>query len=73
MNNGYYSEYKMDFKSKFSNGTIDIKNTGNDVALLEGFKTMEEQNHILTHPITGYYNRANKDLGTYNIWHPIWI
>ncbi|WP_458627256.1 DUF2071 domain-containing protein [Winogradskyella sp. PC D3.3] len=70
MNNGYYSEYKMAFKSKFSNGTIDIKNTGNDVALLEGFKTMEEQIHILTHPITGYYNRANKGLGTYNIWHP---
>jgi hypothetical protein len=68
--NEHYSEYKMEFKSKLGNGKIEIKSTGNEVKLLAGFKTMEEQVHILTHPIIGYYRVSNKELGTYEIWHP---
>ena len=38
---------------------------------LDGFKTLEEQIHILTHPVIGYYDISDKELGTYEIWHPI--
>jgi hypothetical protein len=69
-NNDHYSEYKMEFKSKLGNGTIEIESTGNKVKLLDGFKSIEEQIHILTHPIIGYYNISNDELGTYEIWHP---
>lgn len=65
-----YSEYKMEFKSKLGDGIIEIKNTGNEVKLLDGFRNIEEQIHILTHPIIGYYNISNEELGTYEIWHP---
>ncbi len=65
-----YSEYKMEFTSKLGDGIIDIESTGNEVKLLEGFTTMEEQIHILTHPVIGYYQVSNKELGTYEIWHP---
>ncbi len=68
--NDFYSEYKIDFKSKMGDGKIDIKSTGEEVKLLEGFKNMEEQIHILTHPVVGYYIISNKELGTYEIWHP---
>jgi len=68
--NDHYSEYKMEFKSKFGDGIVEIESTGNEVKLLDGFKDMQEQVHILTHPIIGYYHRSNKELGTYEIWHP---
>lgn len=60
----------MEFKSKLGSGIVDIKSTGKEVKLLDGFKDMQEQVHILTHPIIGYYHRSNKELGTYEIWHP---
>ena len=65
-----YSEYKMEFTSKLGDGVIDIESTENEVKLLEGFTNMEEQIHILTHPVIGYYHVSNKELGTYEIWHP---
>ena len=69
-NKELYSEFKMDFKSKLGDGNIDIESTENEVKLLDGFKNMKEQNHILTHPIIGYYDISNKEIGTYEIWHP---
>ena len=68
--NDNYSEYKMAFKSKLGQGHIEIKSSGNKMKLLDGFKNIEEQIHILTHPIIGHYNISNKELGTYEIWHP---
>jgi len=69
-NKDHYLEYKMEFKSKFGNGDIDIESTGNTVKLLDGFKNREEQVHILTHPIIGYYKMKQGEIGTYEIWHP---
>lgn len=66
----HYSEYNMTFSSKLGNGSIAIESTGNSVKLLDGFKSIEEQTHILTHPVIGYYHRDNQELGTYEIWHP---
>lgn len=68
--NKYYTEYKMEFKSKLGNGILDIESTGNEVKLLDGFKDIQEQVHVLTHPIIGYHHRSNKELGTYEIRHP---
>jgi hypothetical protein len=65
-----YSEFKMDFTSKQGNGSVDIKNSGSDMKLLEGFKSLDEQVLILTHPVMGYYDLNAHEIGTYEIWHP---
>ena len=70
LNKNEYSEYKMTFKSKQGNGLVDIKNTGNEVKILQGFNSIEQQIHILTHPVIGYYDLNENEFGTYEIWHP---
>ncbi len=71
LDKGNYSKYKMSFKSKLGNGVIAITGTTNKMQLLPCFNSLEEQIHILTHPVIGYYSLANKNkLGTYEIWHP---
>lgn len=65
-----YSEYKMTFTSKQGNGIVDIKSSGNKMKILEGFNSLEQQVHILTHPVIGYYELNKKEFGTYEIWHP---
>lgn len=68
-NKDQYSEYNMSFKSKQGDGLVKISSTKKGMELLTGFKNMDEQIHILTHPIIGYYNNSNKGIGTYEIWH----
>ena len=50
-----YLEYKMSFESDQGDGIVNIKNSGNDMKVLQGFKTLDEQILILTHPVIGYY------------------
>ena len=65
-----YTNYQISFKSKLGNGDIQIKDTGKQVGLLEGFESINQQMYILTHPVLGYYNGLNHGIGTYEIWHP---
>ena len=65
-----YIAYKMKFRSKQGDGIANIKSTGNEMKLLQGFDSIEQQILILTHPVIGYYNLSGKELGTYEIWHP---
>ena len=68
--NNQYTEYKMKFTSKQGDGLVNIKNSGEEVKLLQGFDSIDQQTLILTHPVIGYYNLKEKQLGTYEIWHP---
>jgi hypothetical protein len=70
LNNSEYSMYKMNFESKQGKGIAHIKNTGNQMKVLEGFDSLEQQIHILTHPVIGYYDLNENEFGTYEIWHP---
>ncbi len=65
-----YLKYRMSFESKQGNGIVDIKSSGKKMPLLKGFDTLEQQIHILTHPVVGYYKLNKKEFGTYEIWHP---
>jgi len=65
-----YTNYAMRFKSNQGDGRVHLKSAGKAMQLLEGFKNMEEQILILTHPVIGYYNLSETELGTYEIWHP---
>ena len=70
LNKKQYLKYEMEFKSKQGAGIANIKSSKNEMKLLEGFKSIDEQYLILTHPVTGYYFKRNKSLGTYDLWHP---
>ncbi|MFK8039685.1 MAG: DUF2071 domain-containing protein [Crocinitomicaceae bacterium] len=64
-----YIQYRMEFTSKQGDGLVDIKSTGSEMKLLHGFDSLEQQIHILTHPVTGYYDSSKTEFGTYEIWH----
>jgi len=70
LTDGDYSVYKMTFKSKLGSGIVDVKSSGNKMKVLTGFDSLEQQIHILTHPVVGYYESNEKEFGTYEIWHP---
>lgn len=70
LNGTKYSEYNMSFKSKQGNGIVDIKNANEEMKKLPAFHSLEQQIHILTHPILGYYDISKSHFGTYEIWHP---
>jgi len=68
--NNRYTNYQISFKSSLGNGSVQIKDTGIPLELLNGFESLDQQMLILTHPVLGYYNRTSRGIGTYEIWHP---
>jgi hypothetical protein len=70
VNENGYDTYKMTFKSKQGNGFVDLKSSGAEMKNHQGFISLDEQIHILTHPVIGYYNHNENEFGTYEIWHP---
>ncbi|KXX68728.1 DUF2071 domain-containing protein [Flammeovirga sp. SJP92] len=65
-----YQEYSVLFESKTGKGIVEIEGSTLEMQLLEGFKSIEEQFFILTHPVEGFYHTRDHQLGTYEIWHP---
>ncbi|NME72637.1 DUF2071 domain-containing protein [Flammeovirga aprica] len=70
MENNSYSQYTMSFQSKTGKGIVDISCGDDEMQLLEGFESIDQQLFILTHPVEGYYLKHDNQLGTYEIWHP---
>ncbi len=68
-NNGRYDRYTISSKTPGSSLIIDISETTNPPTI-EGFDCLEQAEFILTHPVTGYFARADKKIGSYKIWHP---
>jgi hypothetical protein len=64
-----YDEFKFTHQSPWSSAEIDLEDTGESMPLTPGFSSLDEQTLILTHPVTGYFYRLNKKLGSYSVWH----
>ena len=77
-----YDRYEMYHFSKWATAEIELEDTGERMALIPGFSTLDEQLLILTHPIIGYFYRLPNerrlssskpsgvlDVGTYSVWH----
>jgi hypothetical protein len=66
----YYS-YEISSKSNsiFGEMRVSISDTGKKISSHEGFKDYNEMKLILTHPVSGYFYRNDKRVGTYSIWH----
>lgn len=48
---------------------IELEDTGNPVAVCDGFHSVEEVALVLTHPVDGYFRREDGHLGHYSVWH----
>lgn len=64
-----YDRYEMYHFSEWATAEIELEDTGEPMTLTAGFATLDEQTLILTHPITGYFTRLDKRVGTYSVWH----
>ncbi len=66
---GAYERYHIGHQTSWATAEIELQDTGAPMDLLPGFRTMEEQILILTHPVTGFFYRLDGKLGTYSVWH----
>ena len=64
-----YLSYRMQIKSAWCDANINIWDSGEAVAVQEGFRSMDEMRLILTHPVDGFFRRRDGIAGRYSIWH----
>jgi hypothetical protein len=66
---GRYTAYRYDVQSRWGGASIDLEDTGEPVTSAEGFSSFDELRLILTHPVDGYFYRADRRVGGYSVWH----
>jgi hypothetical protein len=64
-----YTNYRYDVNSGWGNAQIDLEDSGEPVTTLEGFDSPDQMRLILTHPVDGYFYRADQRVGGYSVWH----
>ena len=64
-----YRRYEMQTNSEWAACKLDLEDSGDHVALLDGFPNLETGLVVLTHPMAGFYHRRDGALGSYRIWH----
>lgn len=64
-----YEKYHYNFESDWCRGRIELRDTGEPIAVMDGFASLDEMKLILTHPVHGFYRRLDGKLGTYQVWH----
>ncbi len=69
-NESIYEKYSYYFESEWCKGEVEIEDTGEPITKMDGFSSLDEMKLILTHPITGFFRRSDRKIGTYKIWHP---
>lgn len=52
-------------------GTCRMAATGEPLGRLDGFADLDETIEVLTHPMTGWYQRSRGGLGRYTVWHDV--
>lgn len=66
---GRYDHYCMTTHSNWAPAQLELEDTGEAVAQLDGFPDLEDGLVRLTHPLAGYYRCRDGQLGSYRIWH----
>lgn len=64
-----YLNYELSTESEWCDSNIVLEDTGLPIDICDGFSDYDTLKLILTHPVTGYFYRLDKQLGTYSIWH----
>lgn len=66
-----YAAYRYRVQSRWGAARIDLEDTGEPVETVEGFAVRADWQLVLTHPLEGYYYRADGRPGTYSVWHDL--
>ena len=66
-----YTAYQYSVASAWGEARIDLEDTGAPLREAEGFASLAELQFILTHPVDGYFYRADGRVGTYSVWHDL--
>lgn len=64
-----YTRYRMTTASQWAAVDVELEDTGEPVAALDGFTDLDAGLYKLTHPLMGAYYRRDGRLGSYSIWH----
>ena len=64
-----YDTFRYTIDSDWCSARVNIEDTGEPVALTDGFANMDAMRLILTHPVDGYFFRRDGKLGTYAVRH----
>ncbi|HEY9843324.1 MAG TPA: DUF2071 domain-containing protein [Candidatus Obscuribacterales bacterium] len=67
---GRYERFGIETHSDWGQASIRLQDTAEPMPLLPGFRSLAEQQLLLTHPVTGYFTRPDGRTGCYKIWHP---
>lgn len=66
-----YNSYKVTIEAPNASARIDITEDETTAFNTDDFVSQNEAVLVLTHPVTGYFFRADKTIGRYKIWHPL--
>ncbi|MDQ7049598.1 MAG: DUF2071 domain-containing protein [Enterobacterales bacterium] len=66
---GLYDKYQMETQSSWAEASVRLVQSKNDSFDFPGFPDTESALVYLTHPLAGFYNRRDRKLGTYRVWH----
>jgi hypothetical protein len=64
-----FSRYRMETTSRWAPAAVELEDSGSPPETLAGFPTLEAGEVVLTHPLTGYFERRDGHLGSYRVWH----
>ncbi|PRB03608.1 hypothetical protein CQ046_09545 [Chryseobacterium sp. MYb7] len=64
-----YISYKIEISAFNNSANIDIMEDEKSNFITKDFDNFEEAILVLTHPVTGYFQRADNHIGKYKIWH----
>ncbi|MFN4258317.1 MAG: DUF2071 domain-containing protein [Gemmataceae bacterium] len=61
--------YHLAATGAWGNARAELAGSDTPMGQLDGFADAEETALVLTHPLTGYYQRRDGRLGSYSVWH----
>lgn len=66
---GRYTRFRYDTESSWAAARIELADTGAPAGPVPGFEAEDDRVLFLTHPVEGFFFRADGRVGTYSVWH----
>jgi len=67
---GVCDRYRHICAGRWGRADVEMVGSGEGMGRLDGFADAQDAAHILTHPLDGWFQRPDRRLGRYAVWHP---
>ncbi|HEV8698431.1 MAG TPA: DUF2071 domain-containing protein [Candidatus Limnocylindrales bacterium] len=67
---GVCDGYRHVCSGRWGKAEVELVGSADPLGRLDGFDDAEDAAHILTHPLDGWFERPDRRLGRYAVWHP---